>query len=91
LSLSFVEERQSNGNIFEIHYYDDSCTGFCGGAPAKLEAIGILEGENTLNATGVVWKVPTGDPAFFFNGFFMYDPDTDTITDPDGMIYHRSP
>lgn len=89
LSLSFDVEKRSGGRVFEIHGYDNICTGFCDGAPAKWECVGILEEENTINASCVVWKVPTGDPAFFFNGFYTYDPNADTVTDPDGIVYTR--
>jgi len=91
LSLSFVAQSRSGGRVFNIHGFDDSCTS-CGGAPAGMEGVGVLDGENTINASFVWWTVPTGDPVLgLFDGSFTYDPDTNTVTDPDGIVYHRNP
>lgn len=89
LTLSFHEQNKSGGRVYEIRGHDDVCSG-CGGAPADMEGIGVLEDENTINASSVWWSVPTGDPVFYFlSGYFTYDPDTDTVTDPDGIVYQR--
>jgi hypothetical protein len=91
LRLKFVEEARSGGFVFHIEGYDDACFDCPGAPPAEMVGFGILQGDNTIDATTAWWVVPTGDTIWYFlNGPFTYDPVSDTVTDIQGVVYGRS-
>ena len=89
LTFTFDEQSRSGGRVYELKGTDDVC-GACGGAPALMIGIGVLESENVIHSTEIWWGVPSGDPLFYFlEGNYTYDPGTDTITDGNGLVFER--
>ena len=90
ITYRIVEEARSGGKVFEIRGTDDRTGGWCGGGPATLKAIGVLEEENYI-VLSLVWTCLAADHnvLYFLSDTFTYDPSTDTITDSTGGIFHR--
>jgi len=89
ITLRFVEESRSGGQVFDIRGHDDRTGDWCGGA-AEVRAVGVLEDENVLAASIVWWCLPDGsNVVYFLPDHFSYDPSTDTLTTDDGSVYHR--
>ena len=79
----------SEGEAFILSGTDDFCS-FCG-APARQEAVGLLGDPEFLEVSLIGWGLGSSVVAFGpEEGFFIYDPETDTLTDNFGAVYHRS-
>lgn len=91
LTLWIVEEANSGGKVFDIRGQDDRTGQWCGG-PARSEAIGVLEGENSVSVSLIWWCLPNGSTVlYFYPDTLSYDPVAETITSNDGTVYHRTP
>lgn len=91
LTLWIVEEANSGGKVFEVRGRDDQTGQWCGG-PARSEAVGVLERENSVAVSFVWWCLPDGSSVIpFVEDTLSYDPVTDTITINDGTVFHRTP
>ena len=88
--LWIVEESHSGGQVFGIRGTDDRTGQWCG-KPAKMQALGVLEGENYIAVSMVWWCLPEGSNILYFlSDSLTYDPSTDTTTDGSGSIYYRT-
>ncbi len=90
ITLRFVEESRSGGNVYTVRGHDDRTGEWCGG-PADAVAVAVTtEAENVLEASITWWCLPDGHSMFsFLQDHFTYDPSTDTMTTDDGTLYHR--
>ena len=89
LTYQIVEEARTGGKVFEIRGHDDRTGGWCGGGPATLKAIGVLDAENHV-VLSLVWNCLADHTILYFlSDDFTYDPATDTITDSTGGVFHR--
>jgi hypothetical protein len=89
ITYQIVEEARTGGHVFEIRGTDDRTGGWCGGGPATLKAIGVLEADNYL-VLSLVWNCLADNTILYFlSDTFTYDPATGTITDSGGGVFHR--
>jgi hypothetical protein len=90
LRLRFKSEPGSDGFVFEINLYDDRCSA-CEDAPAQGHGVGVLGEENQMQFSVAWWGLRWSDAIFGpFSDSFTYDPESDTVTDSFGIVYHRS-
>ncbi len=81
----------SGGRLLNLRARDDR-TGesWCGGG-ARMEAIGVLVADNTLDTSGAWWCLdPVENILFPLSGHLVYDPSTRTIQDG-AVTWHRAP
>src|SRR4030042_3158916 len=80
LKMRIVEEARSGGKVFNVHQTDDRTGPWCGGGPAEMNAVGVLQGENKIEAQLVWWCLDTSqNPLAFVPDTLTYDPTTGTI------------
>ncbi len=88
VTLSIRLERGSEGRAFQMMGFDDrgSC---CFDEPVRGRGVGVSWDAETMEATLVWWGLRSSDHIFYpVNTTFLYNPDTDTLTD--GLVeYHR--
>jgi len=92
LTYRIVEVARSGGRVFDIDGHDDRTGPWCGGGPASMNAVGVLEGDNSM-AVSLVWicLAPSHNVLYFLSDTLTYDPSTNTITDLAGDVFHRDP
>jgi len=79
----------SGRNAYSMVYYDESATGACNGAPARIVGPGFVAG-NEVAMIGTLVCLPGGN--VFRSRLaigFGYDAGTDTLTDSFGIVWHR--
>lgn len=70
--------------------FDDSATTACDGSPARFKGSGLVDGDSLL-MTGTLTCMPGGNPLRFRVSLgFVYNPETDTLTDDSGVTWHRA-
>ena len=75
---------------YAMFLYDDSATTACGGAPARVIGNGSGDGDQ-LHMQAALTCQPGGNVFRIRLGLdFQYDPSTDTLSDLDGVVWHRS-
>jgi len=90
MTLSIVEESRSGGQVFTIRGTDDRTGQWCGG-PAKMQGLGVLDGDNSVALSLVWWCLPAGSTILYFlDDTLTYDPSTDTISDNSLTTFHRA-
>jgi hypothetical protein len=89
ITFRIIEEARSGGRVFTVNGSDDRTGPWCGGT-GEMEAIGVLEGENSMAVSLVWWCLADPSSSFYFlSDTFVYDPAADTITTLDGSVYYR--
>lgn len=80
----------SGGQAYAIVYDDESATGACSGAPARIVGPGFVDG-NDVVMEGTLVCLPGGNPFRSRLAIgFSYDAGTDTLTDSFGIVWHRA-
>ena len=80
----------SGDKVYAMVYDDESATGACNGAPARIVGPGFVDG-NVVVFEGTLVCLPGGNP--FRSRLtlgFGYDAGTDTLTDSFGIVWHRA-
>ena len=89
MKLWFVQDGWSAGRLIHIRGSDDRTGGWCGGA-ARMDAIGVLEGDDALSVSYAWWCLdPVENILYFYGDTFTYDTSADTITAM-GVEFHRA-
>ena len=89
VGLWIIADGWSGGRLFDVRGSDDQTGVWCGGH-ARMEALAVPAGENTLTTTGTWWCLDPRENVWPFGaGTLDYDPAADTITDGDGITYYR--
>jgi hypothetical protein len=80
----------SGDKAYAMVYGDESATGACNGAPARIVGPGFVDG-NVVVFEGTLVCLPGGNP--FRSRLtlgFGYDAGSDTLTDSFGIVWHRA-
>ena len=83
------EERGSEGRVFHVKFRDNrgSC---CDDEPVKAHGAGVLVSTEELETSVVFWALGSSEAIFGpLTVNLIYDPDTDTVTDPTGVVFQR--
>jgi hypothetical protein len=94
--LTITRSDWSEGRLLNLYGSDDRTAEFWCGGHARMEAIGLAEG-NSLTTSGAWWCLDREEKVLFPNsGELTYDPVTDTIVEDAGegyppLIWHRHP
>jgi hypothetical protein len=70
-----------------VRYYDDLAT-VCGGDPARFSGPGRVDGD-VLVADVLLVCIPGGNVFGHITIEYAYDADTDTLSDPSGVVWTR--
>ncbi len=88
LNLWISTDYWSGGRLLHVRGSDDDTGGWCGGR-ARMEAIGLPEGDDALTTSGAWWCLdPQQTILFPLPGTFTYDGGTDTLSDG-SVVYYR--
>jgi len=79
MELWITRSGWSGGRLLNLRARDDRTGGWCGGE-ARMEAIGVLVEDNSLQTSGAWWCInPVENIMFPLEGSLIYDLVTDTI------------
>ena len=80
----------SGGKAYAMVYVDESATGACNGAPARIVGPGVVDGNDIVMEATLVC-LPGGNPFRSRLAIgFSYDAGSDTLTDSFGIVWHRA-
>ena len=89
-SLQTLDITGSGQSAYSMVYFDESATGACDGAPARISGPGFVEGELVV-MVGTLVCLPGGN---VFRSrltlVYEFDPGTGTLTDSFGIVWHRA-
>jgi hypothetical protein len=89
-SLQTLDVSGSGANVYAMVYKDESATGACAGAPARVSGPGFVDGDEVMMVGSLVC-VPGGN--VFRSRLvigFAYDAGSDTLTDSFGIVWQRA-
>jgi hypothetical protein len=89
-SLQTLDITGSGQTAYSMVYVDESATGACDGARARVSGPGFVDGDVVV-MYGTLVCLPGGN--VFRSRLtlsYEYDPDTGTLTDSFGIVWHRA-
>ena len=89
-SVQTLDIRGSGQTAYSMVYVDESATDACNGAPARVSGPGFVAGDVVV-MYGTLVCLPGGN--VFRSRLtlsYEYDPDTGTLTDSFGIVWHRA-
>jgi len=89
-SLQTLEITGSGETAYSMVYVDESATGACNGAPARVSGPGFVDGDVVV-MFGTLVCLPGGN--VFRSRItleYEYDPATGTLSDSFGVVWHRA-
>jgi len=89
-SLQTLDITGSGKTAYSMVYFDESATGACNGAPARVSGPGFVDGDVVV-MFGTLVCLPGGN--VFRSRFtlgYEYDPGTGTLTDSFGIVWYRT-
>jgi hypothetical protein len=89
-SVQTLDITGSGETAYSMVYVDESATGACNGAPARVSGPGFVDGDVVV-MFGTLVCLPGGN--VFRSRLtlgYEFDPGTDTLTDSFGIVWHRT-
>jgi hypothetical protein len=89
-SVQTLDITGSGETAYSMVYVDESATGVCNGAPARVSGPGVVDGDG-VQMFGTLVCLPGGN--VFRSRItlgYEYDPGAGTLTDSFGIVWHRA-
>jgi hypothetical protein len=89
-SIQTLDVTGYGANVYAMAYEDESATGACGGAPARISGPGHVFGDEVVMVGSLVC-LPGGNVfRTRVEIVFVHDTETDTLTDSFGIVWQRA-